>query len=144
MIVYHKHMFSLMILYAVILHIAWAVCAWVDPSAVNSTALAAVHDIFGTLGTPLVCLGVALAALAAFRIEEPYPALLLMLPQQAIMTVSALGAAHAIYISQFADGVLRPRGFIAADQLPAIIGAVGHTIAVVHAAIRGRVLWNGR
>lgn len=57
--------------------------------------------------------------------------LIFMLPQQFVLTLSAVGAVSSIVASQFADGVVRPRAFIAADQCPAIFLAIGHTVAIL-------------
>lgn len=56
--------------------------------------------------------------------------ILLLTPQQLLLTMSATGAIEAIWISQFADGVVRSRAFLAADQSYSIIVAIGHTAAI--------------
>jgi hypothetical protein len=55
----------------------------------------------------------------------------MLLPQQTLLMISACGAILAIYFSRYADGVVRPRPFIAADQIHVILAALGHTTAVV-------------
>jgi len=50
--------------------------------------------------------------------------------------MSAAGAIEAIFISQYADGVLRPWAFIAADQVYSIIAALGHTLAMALFVLR--------
>lgn len=82
----------------------------------------------------LACLYLAVAGLSLFGLVKklrPQVALLLMLPQQFVLTFSAIGAIGSIVASQFADGVIRPRAFIAADQCPAVFLAIGHTGAIL-------------
>lgn len=62
--------------------------------------------------------------------------LLELMPQQALLIFSAVGAAIAIGNSAFADGVARSREFIAADQCQAILLAVFHTCAVLEPYVR--------
>jgi hypothetical protein len=44
--------------------------------------------------------------------------------------MSAAGAIEAMWLGQFADGVLRPTAFIAADQMYTVLAALGHTVAI--------------
>lgn len=124
-----------MILYATTLHVFWGACFLFDPSSANSTALAALHRIAGVATAP-ACFAVAVAAVYAFMVRGRLPALAWMLPQQAFLIISAVGAAHAIQAGHFADGVERSRLFIASDQAPALLAAVGHTISVLRYALR--------
>jgi len=127
-----------MILYSVGLHLMWGITGSLDASAYNSTALSAIYRLCGSL-SPVVCFVVAiLAILGLNESRKPLAGLLLMLPQQTLLLISAFGAAAAIASSHFADGVVRSRAFIAADQIPAILAAVGHTIAIVRYTINRR------
>lgn len=63
----------------------------------------------------------------------------LLLPQQLLLMVTALTAFVAVAVGHYADGVVRPRLFIAADQLPAVIAALCHTFAVVDVHRRQRI-----
>lgn len=128
--------FSIMILYAVTLHLAWATILQFDPSAMDATALHALSR-WGLSPTSLSILiaACAIAALAALSTRKPTWMLFLLLPQQILLMMSASGAIEAIWVSQFADGVVRPRGFIAADQLYSVLAAVGHTTAIIRHAI---------
>ena len=53
------------------------------------------------------------------------------LPQQALLSMSMLGSINAVARSTYADGVLRPQIFILSDQLPIILLAVCHTVAII-------------
>lgn len=56
---------------------------------------------------------------------------LCLLPQQATLMLSAMSAISSVMASHYADGVLRPRAFIFADQWGNIIPAILHTTYVV-------------
>lgn len=54
-----------------------------------------------------------------------------LLPQQALLTLSAYAAVSAITAAHYGDGLMRPRVFILADQAPAMIALVLHTAALI-------------
>jgi hypothetical protein len=54
-----------------------------------------------------------------------------MLPQQTLLIVSAIGGMVAAALGHYADGVMRPHLFIAADQLPGVVAAVCHSFAII-------------
>jgi hypothetical protein len=56
---------------------------------------------------------------------------LLFIPQQLTLFLSASSAIIAIYLSQYGDGVLRPHSFILTDQLPIILAAICHSVAII-------------
>ena len=127
---FHSKPISLMVLFAIVLHYVWSVALFVDDSALHATALSAIHR---WLGLELTVVGVPTAAtlaIVAMVIDRPW-FVLLLIPQQLLLTMSAAGAIEAIWISQFADGVFRSRGFIVADQCYSIIAAIWHTVAIV-------------
>jgi hypothetical protein len=123
-----------MIIYAVALHLVWGVLGLVDPAAYDSTAFSALFRLFGYATSP-ICFAVAASALVGIGTHGRLKGLAFMLPQQTILLISAFGAVHAMMLSQFADGVIRPRAFIIADQVPAVITAIGHTVSMVRFAI---------
>jgi hypothetical protein len=47
------------------------------------------------------------------------------------MTFSAYAAVVAVVVAHYGDGVTRPRLFILADQVPAVLTMVLHTAAVI-------------
>ena len=124
----------LIILYAVILHLSWGVLLLLDDSAGWATA---VHSVLVWLGstyaTAAVMFAVAIAAVAGLhrRLAHSLWGVGLMLPQQAVLFMSAVGAIQAMALSSFADGVVRPNPFIIADQLPAVLIAILHTIGIL-------------
>lgn len=125
-----------MICYAIALHFVWAFLLIYDPGTVNATPVHALYRIFAGLsyypdnflaGICFFCSALATLGLATSR---PW-LVVLLIPQQVLLLMSATGAFEAMWLSQFADGVFRSRGFIIADQIPAVIAAVGHTVAII-------------
>lgn len=132
-----------MILYAVALHYLWAACVVMDHSALNATAL----SVFYTLLLlphwlmPAVLVFVATSSLTALSMPRMSPGIIaLMLPQQFTLTLSAWGAMSAVITGHFGDGVARSHSFILADQAPAILAMVGHTLAILGMGRRQK--WN--
>lgn len=127
---------SIMVLYAISLHLAWAILLLIDESAVNATA---VNALFRYVHPPIVlAIAVASAALLALvaMVTRPTWTLVLLLPQQILLMMSAAGAIEAIWSAQFADGVIRSSAFIAADQLYSVLAAIGHTFAIIMQALK--------
>lgn len=122
---------SIMVVYAILLHVAWAVIILVDDAAVNATAVNALFRWIHPAPLLALVIGVAAAlAIVGLFTRVPWIVLLLM-PQQILLMMSAAGAIEAIWIAQFADGVIRPRAFLAADQLYSVLAAIGHTVAII-------------
>jgi hypothetical protein len=117
--------------YAVLLHITWGCLLLASPVPYGATALHVYHWV------PRVVLAAALFAasgLAMWGVTRRRPSwqgLAMLLPQQAMLTFSAYAAAVAVAVAQYGDGVPRPRLFILADQVPAVLTMVLHTAAVI-------------
>ncbi len=133
MIEIHHHKYSLIIVYAIVLHLIWGFLGIADISAYDATAFSAIHYVFGGM-SPFICFFVAIAALIGLN-KKGLLGLQLMLPQQALLMLSAFGATMAIVNGHFADGVIRSAFFIAADQTSVILTAIFHTMAIVHKAL---------
>lgn len=136
MIHIRNHYISIMVVYAIALHLAWAAILQFDDAATMATAL---NALFRYIHDPVllsyVVAAAAFAALLALFSETPW-IVVLLLPQQILLMMSAAGATEAIWLAQFADGVIRPRAFIAADQLYSVLAAIGHTAAITFHALR--------
>jgi hypothetical protein len=141
MIRFRDHTLSVMVIYAIVLHLVWVGCLWLDEGVANVTAVYAIRYV---LPKPFAVMGmavVALCAMASFAMRNRFLAAGLMVPQQMLLFVSAGGAIQAIVEGHFADGVERPWTFLLADQSPAILAAIGHTLALVGVLRYG---WIGR
>lgn len=136
MILFGRFSLSIMVLYAVSLHIAWAIFLFIDPAATNATA---VHALARWIHPPafLACSVAAVGSAAALALVLNTSWIVwLLVPQQVFLMMSAAGAVEAIWLAQFADGVFRPRAFIAADQFYSILAAFWHTVAISAHALR--------
>lgn len=137
-----KHGRMLYILwFAVATHFLWGTLILLYGESV--TWITAIHHTLTicphipTLGVLyiLIATGATLSILGKLP-GGPFIDLLGILPQQLVLVYSAIGALEAMVLSTFADGVIRPREFIVADQAPAIFLAAFHTAAIVEAFIR--------
>ena len=136
MFLFRNRPVSIMVLFAIALHFVWATILSFDDSALGVTAINALHRwipmpwLVGVIG------GAAVLASIAITARPPW-FVVLLLPQQILLVMSAAGAIEAIWLAQYADGILRTRAFLAADQFYSILACVGHTIAIV--AHTGRI-----
>lgn len=127
---------SVMICVAIVLHLVWAATIFLDDAATGSTAISALHRFIVDTGRLSATIAVA-AVLATFGLWTRRPwVVVLLIPQQILLCMSAAGAIEAMWLSQFADGVFRPRAFIIADQIYCPLVALGHTAAIILHAMR--------
>jgi hypothetical protein len=117
------------ILYAVLLHLTWAVVLFLSDSAGNATAIHALLDLVPRYWAVAIYGGVGLIAL--YGMIKIRICLYCLLPQQFILMVSAVGAVYAMWTGHFADGVARSVPFIIADQVSGVLAALGHTYAII-------------
>ncbi|HZB30741.1 MAG TPA: hypothetical protein VE465_11305 [Streptosporangiaceae bacterium] len=116
---------------AIALHLLWGCLLLINDRALGATAL---HAFGGMprLITAVILFGVAAMAAVGVVWDGPRTlTLALMLPQQAVLSISAMSAVTAVIDGRYGDGVPRPWYFILADQAPVILTMVLHTIAVV-------------
>lgn len=136
MVKFHGRPISIMVMYAIALHLVWAVIISVDQAALGATAVDALHRHIQSVPALIAVLVIA-AFLAAIGLFTTTPwIVLLLIPQQVLLMMSASGAVEAIWLAQYADGVVRPRAFLAADQIYSVLAAVCHTIAIAAHATR--------
>lgn len=124
-------------------HLIWAVILIGWPDSVDITAL----DTHLKLNpepasvAALFILSSALVLLSPILNRRGARWLGLMLPQQWLVCVTAVGALHSMWIGEDADGTIRPTVFIVADQSIRVLLAVAHTYLIGHfyfQAFRGR------
>lgn len=126
----------IMVLFAITLHLFWASCLLIDLSPLGVNAINALHR-FIQPPPLLIATLVSVAVLAGIGIfHRNRWAVLLLIPQQIILFMSASGALQSAWLGQFADGVMRPHTFIATDQIYSILLAVFHTVAIMAHASR--------
>jgi hypothetical protein len=125
------------LVYAVLLHFLWGILLILgNDSILNITAIHSIikyipihNPLFHGLLFFIVggCAGIGLLR----KKLNPITALCLIIPQQILLIISAEGAIVAMIQSAFADGVIRPRAFLIADQCPVIIATLLHTFALL-------------
>lgn len=131
MFLFRNRTVSIMVLCAVVIHLTMAFALWFDDSAVGATAVHALHRFIATPKILSVTFAsVAMLALTGVFTKGPW-VWTLLIPQQVVLTLSADGAFDAIWLGHFADGTIRPWGFILADQVPALAIAAAHTVAIL-------------
>lgn len=135
MLIVHERPISIMVMFAIALHLWWALMIVLDISALHATGLASLyHYIAQPQLLAAVIVGATLMSFAAM-VSSARWIVLLFLPQQVLLMMSAAGVVEAIWLAQFADGVMRPRAFIASDQIYSVLAAIGHTTAIVTIAM---------
>ena len=121
--------------YAVLLHFAWAVLLVTGNTVLGTTPVHAFSFIGNNVAIAIVLILVAGSATAGLVSgKQPYHQALAATPQQFLLLISAGGAVDAVIRGQYADGIERPWVFILADQLPSILVAFVHTLALLDLA----------
>lgn len=121
------HHFRFIFLLAIALHLAWGGLLLYSPAPGGATPIHQTVVAFGRYPAAIVLFVVAALALASivFNLSSWF-----LLPQASILIAASAGGLYAVSVSHYADGVMRPWPFILADQLPTILLAVFHTVAV--------------
>lgn len=117
--------------YAVLLHTLWACLLLASGRPYGATSLHVYSAVPRLLMAGILLAASVLAAWAVTRRQPSWQTLAALLPQQAILTLSAFAAVAAVAMAHYGDGVIRPRAFILADQAPVILAFVLHTAAVI-------------
>jgi hypothetical protein len=118
---------------ATLLHIVIGTLLLLNPAAGRSTGPAEVVQFLGLTGAGIAMLTASVLAIGAIvlRRAADWAIIGLLLPQQVLLYVAAWGGFQAILNGQYADGVARPYEFILTDQLPIMLFALIHTLAVL-------------
>ena len=118
--------------YAIIQHAVWAFTLLVSDAPMGITAIDALR-VFTDNRIVMASMYFAASLLslrALLRDKLDSNNVLLLIPQQFFLMLSAYGAVKSMWIGAFADGVIRPHEFLIADQLPAVLIGVMHTLAI--------------
>lgn len=123
---------SMLVLCAISIHYTWAFVLVFEPTAIGSTGINAIYTVVPSpIGVAIVCYTVASLALLGLFARNVRHSVWLLIPQQIVLMFSAAGALAAMYLHQYADGAVRPLGFIIAGQVDTFWLAVWHTFAIV-------------
>jgi hypothetical protein len=124
----------IVIVLAIVMHVAWGV-SFLLAGVPRTTALAwAASNPPSLMAAIYLAAGLA-AAYSLFRWSPGRLSVALLIPQQFLLLLSAGSALEAVAVGAYADGVSRSRVFILDDQIPVLLLAAGHTLAIV---------WRGR
>lgn len=129
--------------YAAGLHILWGVALLCTSFDQWATPISPYFQLFGGhLSVALWLLSISAVALGGKIWANRVVLLLLcLIPQQALLMISAWASGFAIYQQQYADGVSRPFVFIFCDQLPNILAMLAHTGYVVEVTVAAFKQW---
>lgn len=112
-------------------HLIWGICILQGPAAMATTPT----HVLGWLIPDHTWLGIGLLAISVCSLYSTSRAdllsLLLVLPQQATLMLSAAGSLSMVLAGHYADGVIRPQQFILADQITVVALAFGHSAAII-------------
>lgn len=133
--------------YAIVLHFWWAVLCMISEAPLATVPLAGMRGINHYIAAGLFALSATLALTSVLH-EDTLGVMgfVLLLPQQAVLTMAAFAAVGLIVSGHYLDGVVRARVFIAADQAPFVLGAVFHSGAILERygwslATMHRMIW---
>jgi hypothetical protein len=124
--------------YAVTLHVIWATLLFTGDDAKHATAVYTLARLFpAKTGLAIVLLFVAIMASYGLlkRTGPPGGRIMLLVPQQLVLGISAAGCVRAMWLGHFADGVTRPTAFLIADQAPAILALMAHSATIFYIAL---------
>lgn len=118
--------------YAVSLHVIWAILLCFSASTVGGTAINGPARLFpNRYGLAIIFVVVAFCAtLGIFHRRIDMTKILLLVPQQLMLGVSAASSMRAMWLSHYADGVPRTHEFIIADQIPAVLALLAHSATI--------------
>ena len=122
---------ALVVIYGIALHLIWGIILLVAGAQHTAGLSWAVDVMGGANAAGVILIAAALAAMAGIKAKTISTKLGLLLWQQFIMTYAAGEALTCVVNGAYADGTVRPRMFILADQVNLILPAILHVIAVV-------------
>ena len=125
-------------------HFAWGIELLFDDRTSMITSIATSHLYLcrNHIGNAAILLSVSALAAFGIRTRRSFLGLLSAIPQQFLLFLSAFGACHGVWLSAFADGVIRSRLFILADQQIHILIAFAHLVGIL-ALHNSKILHHG-
>ena len=113
------------IFYATILQIITGVVLLFSPTQIEVAQLGIFNILFPyKIGAVLMLLSVALVIFADLYIKNKLLNILLHIPQEFFLILTAISGILYVSLGHYADGVVRSQAFIFIDQLPGIVAAV--------------------
>ncbi|HUK27402.1 MAG TPA: hypothetical protein VLV31_03175 [Candidatus Acidoferrales bacterium] len=126
------------IAYAIALHLFWGAFILISAAPLQTTPIHTVAEVVQAFSGPnrfavgavfLIAAGLSYLGLSSKRSLPS--SILLMMPQQGLLVLTAIGGVLAAINGHYADGVPRSAMFILADQFPPVLIAAAHTFAIV-------------
>lgn len=112
------------IFYATILQVVTGIVLLLSSKPLEIAQLGIFNVIFPyKLGAVLMLLSVALVLYADLKIKNKVVNILLHIPQEFFLILTAISGILYISLGHYADGTVRSQSFILVDQLPGIIAA---------------------
>lgn len=118
------------LLCAIVLHMLWGATLLVAPNEIMTSPFSMLINTIGQQRAGTLMLSVA--TLACFGISRPgWKGLILGTFQNVVLWISASSGIIAAIRGAYPDGVVRSHLFIFADQLPIILFAMLHAVALI-------------
>jgi hypothetical protein len=119
----------------IILHGVWGIIGLSSNTQLFTTTFYALLQLtgFSQSYTSLILLGgsvLATVSLLRFQKKRREVGLFLVLPQQFLLLISMGGVIEAVLLGTYANGVIEPRVFIFADQVPILLLGCFHSLAI--------------
>jgi hypothetical protein len=122
--------------FAIALHITWCIALLLSSTPKETTAIHSLGLLWpNRYGLVLVLLAVAGCATAAIFMKPSRARLLMLVPQQLALGISASGAVVAIGSGAYPDGTHRDSMFLLSDQIPAVLALVIHSATIIYLAL---------
>lgn len=128
-----KHLMWVIVL-SIIQHFIWGISLLISGVVPEATSMAVffyLDPIPESIAVGLVCIGVSISASIGLFRKSSFENLLWVLPQQILISISAVAALEAIISECYFDGTIRSWEFIINDQSIYIGIAVTHTLALL-------------
>lgn len=131
------------ILCGIAIQYVWAIAILVEERVIDITAIRPLLPYFFQSKYPtdypdfiqVVLSGIlaatATASVIGFFLKKKMSTLYALMPQQFVMVVSSVGVLHSMFISQYADGTIRPRAVIVATLVPIVLLTIFHTWSMI-------------
>lgn len=125
--------------FTILLHTIWGILLFTSDAPLRITAIHTVvrMGLVSAQEAGTLYLSVALLAVMSLFVPGKIAALYLA-PQNILLALSAFGATRAMFLGQFADGIIRDPAFIVTDQMPAILLFGLHTVVMWNLVIRSK------
>ncbi len=123
---------SWMLVYGIGLYLITGTILLVSPEAMGITAMGEFNKFHidnSFIGLIFILCGILTCH--GLLIKNPILAISLCFPQLTLLAINSIACISAIFRGSYADGVIRPTMFILADQVPYVLAAILHMVAII-------------